>query len=141
MEALATKMKIEVGTPLPSVTKTITQRKIDIYSGVHPYSLHSDPEFARQKGLKDTIAQGMMSAAYLTEILLRFFGKGYMEGGKLAVKFIAPVYPGDTITAKGVVTGKEQEQGGIRYTVEVWCENQEGEKVTVGTASGFVPVG
>lgn len=139
MATLEVKIPLEVGTALPAVTKTITQRKIDVYSGVHPGSLHSDPEFARQKGLKDTIAQGMMTVAYLTEILIRFFGKGYMEGGKLSVKFIHPVYPGDTITAKGMVTGKQPDSGGIRCEVEVWCENQEGVKVTVGTASGFVP--
>jgi acyl dehydratase len=139
METQEIKTAIEIGTPLPTVTKTMTQRKIDIYSGVHVGSLHSDQEFARKKGLKDTIAQGMMSAAYCTEILLRFFGKGYMEGGKLSVKFISPVYPGDIITAKGVITGKQVQAEGIRYEAEVWCENQEGEKVTVGTASAFVP--
>jgi hypothetical protein len=35
------------------------------------------------------------------------------------------------------VIDKTPEHGAMRITVEVWAENQHGEKIMVGTASGL----
>ncbi len=50
---------IEVGQQLPSLTKEIGQRKIDAYSGVRPRSIHSDAEWAKHKGFRAPLAQGI----------------------------------------------------------------------------------
>lgn len=55
----------------------------------------------------------------------------------MAVKFIKPVYTDDTLTVHGTVIEKTPENGVTRVTVEVWVENQQGEKTMVGTASGL----
>ncbi len=44
---------------------------------------------------------------------------------------------GDTLTVRGRVKSREPEGGNVRVTVEVWCENQDGVKTMVGTASGL----
>ncbi len=41
-----------VGQVLPSLTKDVSQRRIDAYSGVKPHSIHSDEAWARQKGFR-----------------------------------------------------------------------------------------
>jgi hypothetical protein len=38
---------------------------------------------------------------------------------------------------RGVVKDKRREDGATRVSVDVWCENQHGEKTAVGTATGL----
>jgi len=125
------------GLPLPSLQKEISQRKIDAYSVVRPKSIHTDPDWARQKGFRAPLAQAMMSTAYVSELMTRFLGAGFVRGGTLSMIFIKPVYAGDRLTVHGVVKEKRLEGDATRIVVEVWCENQHGEKTAVGTASGL----
>src|SRR5437764_14138476 len=95
---------------LPSLVKEISQRKIDAYSIVRAKSIHTDEAWARAKGFRAPLAQGMMSTAYVSEMMTKFLGAGFVKGGKLAMNFIQPVYAGDRLTVHGVV--KEQIQEG-----------------------------
>ena len=130
---------LAVGDELPPLTKTIAQRQIDCYSGVRPHSIHTDPEWARQKGFRAPLAQGMMSTAYVSELMLKCVGAGFAKGGRMSVSFVKPVLVGDTLTVRGRVKSREPEGARTRVTVEVWCENQDGVKTMVGTASGLEP--
>src|SRR5881227_3461822 len=96
---------------LPSLVKEISQRKIDAYSVVRARSIHTDESWARAKGFRAPLAQGMMSMA-----------------------FVKPVYAGDRLTVHGVVKDRQPENGGTRVTVEVWCVNQDGQTTAIGTA-------
>jgi acyl dehydratase len=126
-----------IGQPLPTLSKEISQRRIDAYSGVRARSIHTDEAWARARGFRAPLAQGMMSTAYVSEMMTRLLGAGFVQGGTLSMAFIKPVYAGDRLTVHGVVKDKRQEpDGATRVTVEVWCENQDGEKTAVGTASG-----
>ena len=78
----------------------------------------------------------MMSTAYVSEMMTRLLGAGFVTGGTISMTFIKPVYAGDRLTVRGVVTEVRSENGARRVVVEVWCENQHGEKTAVGTASG-----
>jgi acyl dehydratase len=69
--------------------------------------------------------------------MTRFLGAGFVKGGTLSMAFIKPVYAGDRLTVHGVVKETRPEAAGIRVVVEVWCQNQHGEKTAVGTASGL----
>jgi acyl dehydratase len=128
---------VAVGQELPSLTKNMTQRRIDVYSGVKPRSIHTDEAWAHQKGFRTTLAQGMMSTAYASELMTRLLGAGFLKGGTLSMAFIKPVYAGDRLTVHGVVKETRPEGGRTRVVVEVWCQNQHGEKTAVGTASGL----
>jgi acyl dehydratase len=77
-----------------------------------------------------------MSFAYLHELLARQFGPDFRQGGHLSVTFLKPVYAGDTLTAHGVVSNKENIDHRTRLGLQVWLENQQGEK----TAEGYVEV-
>jgi hypothetical protein len=43
----------------------------------------------------------------------------------------------ETYAVHGTVVDKTPENGATRITVEVWVENQHGDKTMVGTASGL----
>ena len=130
---------IAVGQELPTLVKEISQRQIDTYSGVRPNSIHTDEAWARKKGFRTTLAQGMMSTAYVSEMMTRLLGAGFIKGGTMSVAFIKPVYAGDRLTVHGVVKERCPESGGTRVVVDVWCENQHGEKTAAGQASGLMP--
>ncbi|HEY2995049.1 MAG TPA: MaoC/PaaZ C-terminal domain-containing protein [Methylomirabilota bacterium] len=126
------------GVALPPLVKEISQRKIDVYSGVKPYSIHTDEAWARKKGFRAPLAQAMMSTAYVSELMTRFVGSGFVKGGTLSMVFIKPVFVGDRLTVHGVVKERQAEGSATRVIVEVWCENQDGEKTAAGTASGLI---
>jgi acyl dehydratase len=130
---------VAVGRELPALVKELAQRRIDVYSGVRPRSIHTDEDWAHQKGFRTTLAQGMMSTAYVSEMMTRLLGAGFVKGGTMSMAFIKPVYAGDRLTVHGVVRETRPEGAGARVVVEVWCENQHGEKTAVGTASGVAP--
>ncbi len=128
------------GPELPSLKKEITQRQIDAYSIVRANSIHTDERWAKAKGLRTTLAQGMMSTAYVSEMMTSLCGAGFVKGGGMSVAFIRPVYAGDRLTVHGVVNERTPEHGGTRVVVDVWCDNQHGEKTAAGTASGLLTV-
>jgi acyl dehydratase len=132
------------GTVLGPVIRKITQEKMTAYSedsqtARRGISIHIQEEVARKAGLKGTVAQGLMSVDYISELMAQTFGMGWIQHGELSVKFIASVYAGDEITARGVVKEQIVEDKLQQTLVEVWCENQAGQKVTVGIASAVNP--
>ena len=129
---------IAIGQELPSLVKEISQRQIDAYSGVRPRSIHTDESWARAKGFRAPLAQGMMSTAYVSEMMTQLLGAGFVKGGSISVSFVKPVYVGDRLTIRGVVKDKHVENGATQVVVDVWCENQHGQKTAIGTASGWV---
>lgn len=127
-----------VGHELPSLEKELTQRHIDAYSGVRTRSIHTDEAWARRKGFRTTLAQGMMSTAYVSEMMTLFLGAGFVRGGTMSMAFVQPVYAGDRLTVRGVVKELRADGAATRVIVDVWCENQHGQKTAVGTASGVL---
>ena len=92
---------LTVGQALPSLMKDVSQRRIDVYSGVRPRSIHSDEAFAREKGFRTCLAQGMMSTAYVSQMMVKLLGPGFARGGTMSMAFIKPVYAGDRLTVRG----------------------------------------
>lgn len=137
---MATRVETEatVGRDLPSLVKDVTQRRIDAYSGVKPRSIHSDEAWARQKGFRTCLAQGMMSTAYVSQMMVKLLGPGFARGGTMSMAFIKPVYAGDRLTVRGTIKDKRPDNGATRVVVEVWVENQHGEKTAVGHATGLL---
>jgi acyl dehydratase len=135
---MATTDSVALGQELPPLVKDVLQRKIDAYSGVRPRYIHSDEAFARTKGFAAPLAQAMMSTAYVSEMMTRFAGAGFVKGGRLSMAFVKPVLAGDRLTVHGRVKERQPEHGRTRVVVEVWCENQHGDTTAVGTASGLV---
>jgi hypothetical protein len=75
---------------------------------------------------------------YVTELMIDLFGVEWLGHGTQDVKFIAVVDAGDILVAKAQIKGKEVQDSAARFTMDVWCENQKGAKVLVGSATGRV---
>ena len=128
-------------TPVAPLTKEIHQDQIAVFSrvGRHLKNIHTDLEVARQGGLRTTLAQGMMEFIYGTELLTRFFGASWFTSGWQKIKFLRPVFEGDAVTTRAVVTGETREGDGTRLELEVWVENAQGEMTAAGWASAIAP--
>src|SRR5262249_51047777 len=98
----------------------------------------SDEAWARQKGFRACLAQGMMSTAYVSQMMVKLLGPSFASGGTMSMAFIKPVYAGDRLTVHGVVKDKQSDNGATRVVVEEWVENRRGERPGGGNASGLV---
>lgn len=139
MEKKATFEDINIGDELPPVIREVTQEKMNRYGLVagDTSSLHVDSEAAAQTIYQVTIASGVYLETWLSEMMLNWLAspRGWLIGGQLNTKLIKPVYPGETITARGRVTDKVA--GERRVVCEVTMENQKGQAVVVGKASAL----
>lgn len=124
------------GMELPELKKTITQKNINLYAEAsHDFNpIHIDPEFAKNTALGGTIAHGMLILSYLSQMMTSAFGRNWVTGGKLNVRFKAPARPEDIITASGRITKIEKEQHRTIITYSVDCKNQNDEIVITGEA-------
>jgi 3-hydroxybutyryl-CoA dehydratase len=126
-------MNFKVGD-FATVEKTITDEDIRSFAdlvGDHN-SMHLDDEYARKTRFGRRIAHGMLSASLIsTAIGTKLPGAGSVYLSQ-TFKFVAPVYPGDTVTAR--VTIKSMREGRPIITLETVCLNQQGETVLKGEA-------
>lgn len=130
--------ELDIGFELEPIIKKVTLDKVRLYTGwPQSRSYHNDYPESHKKGLKEPILLGNQILDFIFELLIKFFGQGYL-GGNLSVELIRQMHADDEITTRGVVTGKVVEGEAIRLTLDISCENQFGEKVIVGIASGFV---
>ena len=126
----------QAGEMLAPLSKLVTLEKMSRPLMALGNPLHTDPAFAREMGFAGPIAVGLMSCAYLSELLTRAFGAAWLAGGNLSVTFVKPVLAGDTVTARGRVRDRTpRPDGGADVTIELWCENQQGERTAVGEAA------
>jgi acyl dehydratase len=119
----------------PLVKDPITKVQLVKYAGASgDYNLiHTDLETARAAGLPGIIAHGMLSMGFLGQFLVGLVGPEGVR--RLRVRFNAVVRPGDVLTCRGTVTAvRETGRGRRMVELEVWIENQEGERVTMGEA-------
>ncbi|TAM66944.1 MAG: hypothetical protein EPN48_14835 [Microbacteriaceae bacterium] len=131
---------IAVGTPLRGLTKTVHQDQMSIYSGAHLFwhSIHTDRDVAIESGMKDTVAQGLMLACYVSEWATGLFGPSWFQSGWMTLSFLSPVFPEDTVSVFGVVTGVREGPTGATVELETWVETHEGVKAAVGWFSGLL---
>lgn len=93
---------------------------------------HWDPVYAAETGLPAPIQTGEMSSAYLTEMCVNHFGEAMFTGARIVCKYIASTLADEVVTTHGVVREKTPKGDGYRFTVDIWCDNEAGEKKTVG---------
>ncbi|MFC1948522.1 hypothetical protein ACFLXY_11460, partial [Chloroflexota bacterium] len=73
---------------------------------------------------------------YLVQLMVDLFSIEWLSFGTMDVKFIRIVNAADTITSNATVRGKEMREHSTLFNLNVDCENQNGEKVLVGKATG-----
>lgn len=93
---------------------------------------HWDATYARATGLNAPIQTGEMSSAYLAEMCVNHFGEQMFRGARIVCKYVGSTLAGETITTHGVVREKIEKGAGYRFIVDIWADNEAGEKRTVG---------
>lgn len=98
-------------------------------------NIHNDEAFAKSQGLPRIIGFGMSSMSWMYGTLLDHFGERYLERGALAAKFIRPVFEDQIITTCYRETAQRAAADGApARELEIWCEDETGQTLTVGTA-------
>ena len=72
-------------------------------------------------------------------MLLSYFGPSYVETGRFECRFRAPIFDDDDVSVRGEITGRLEEETGVRLVCDGWIEKEEGTRAVVGTASAVVP--
>ena len=131
-----------VGKTLPELVKEISQKSINNYAEAtgdfNP--IHVDEEFAKDTPFKGTIAHGFYILGFLSELMTRQFGKAWVQGGSLDVRFKKPVKPGDTITVRAKLVDRRTIKDQSHLVFDAVWENQMKEPVIMGRAFVREPI-
>ena len=118
-------------------SKTISEADIYSFAGItgdfNP--VHVNEEFAARSRFKKRIAHGMLTASLISTVLgtdLPGANTIYMSQ---EVKFTAPAYIGDTLTAEAEVIEKNEEKRTL--VLKTTVVNQDGKTVVDGKAKAM----
>jgi 3-hydroxybutyryl-CoA dehydratase len=115
-------------------TRTITRKDIATYARLSGDTnpLHLNEEYAKTTRFRKTIAHGMLTASLISAALgTRLPGPGaiYLEQ---TIRFLKPVYAGDTIRTVIEIVSYEENTGKIFAKTN--CFRQNGDQVIEGKA-------
>ena len=116
------------------INKTINEFDINMYSRITGDNnpIHLDQEYAKKTQFKGRIAHGLLCAGLISAVLgTKLPGPGAIYLSQ-ELKFLHPVYIGDTITAQVKVTDLNPIKKIIKLVT--WCFNQNSKEVIIGKA-------
>jgi acyl dehydratase len=126
-------MNLQIGEKF-STSKQITDKVVrdfaELSGDFNP--IHLDEEFARSTRFGKRIAHGMISGALLSAVLGYEFKERKIVYLSQTMKFVAPVFLDDTITATATITNIREDKPVV--TLETVCTNQNGETTLKGEA-------
>ena len=124
--------EIEEGM-VQSFEAVVTREDQEAFRGItkDENPLHKDSLFAVEKGYKDQVVFGMLTASYYSTL-----AGVYLPGERSLIhsvetKFLKPVYIGDTLKIEGKVTEKNDTYRLIY--IKATIRNQDGVKVSKAT--------
>jgi len=131
---------VKVGGELPPLVKgPIQQIQLTRYAGASGdfNPIHQDDEFAKAAGMGGVFAHGMLSMGFVAQAVTDWAGPGTVR--KLGVRFVGLVRLKDVVTCRGRVLARSSRDDAHLVDLEVWAENQRGEKVVAGKATVALP--
>ena len=120
------------------VARTITPERLREYAQASGdfNPLHLDPAFAATTQFGGIIAHGMLTLAFVSEMMAAAFGRAWLESGALQIKFTGAAYLGDKLETWGQVTKEEAGPHHRLVVCSVAVRNgQNGQKLISGTAT------
>jgi acyl dehydratase len=132
---------MNVGERIAGPSRTITTERMIAFESVvwdRGATAHNDPATAAAGGMTRVFASGQNMLAFFHELFEKTFGRGWVEGGSISVRWTRPVYDGDTITTYGQVESVENGGDRRRVHLTIWAENQNGDQTAVGIARAYL---
>jgi 3-hydroxybutyryl-CoA dehydratase len=119
-----------------SFSKTVSESDVYLFAGItgdlDPN--HVDEEYCRKTSLGHRVAHGALIVGYTSAAstrILQDFDRPMVSVGYDRIRFLKPVYFGDTITIVYEITGVEREKE--RTVAKIEITNQRDELVAVAT--------
>ena len=116
------------------VTDEVIRKFAEVSGDFNP--IHLDEEFAKSTRFGRRIAHGMLSGAFISAVLGNEFRERKIVYLSQTMKFVAPVFIGDTVTATGTITNIRKDKDIV--TLETVCTNQNGETLVKGEAAVMI---
>jgi acyl dehydratase len=126
-------MNLQIGDKF-STSKQITEAIVNAFAELSgDYNpIHIDEEFAKTTRFGKRIAHGMISGALLSSVLGFHLKERRVVYLSQTMKFVAPVFLDDTVTATATVTNIREDKPIV--TFETVCAKQTGETTLSGEA-------
>ena len=119
-------MNVNVGDEVPPwVMADVKASRMRTMAAIlrDPYPVHWDRKVVAKMGFGErTINQGPLGLSYMVNMLHAWAGEGCLK--RLVMRFPAPVFEGDHITARGRVTAVREENGQQLIDCDVWLERE-----------------
>lgn len=117
-------------------TKTMTETDVILWVGLtgdlNP--IHIDQEYSKTTRFGKVLVPGVLVLGLISNVMTQVtFGHVYANQ---SIKFLKPVYIGDTITAIGTIVEKIEEKNMVK--VETKCVNQDGALVMIGEGMEYI---
>lgn len=131
---------VQVGDEIPSLVKgPIQQIQLTRYAGASGdfNPIHQDDEFAKAAGMGGVFGHGMLTMGFVAQAVTDWVGAGRVR--RIGVRFTGLVRLKDIITCRGRILGKSSKDDVNLIDLEIWAENQKGEKIVTGKATVAVP--
>ena len=112
------------------ITDSVVRAFADLSGDYNP--IHIDEEFAKTTRFGRRIAHGMISGALISAVLGYEFKERRVVYLSQTMKFVAPVFIDDTVTATATVTNIREDKNIV--TLETVCTNQNGDTTLKGEA-------
>ena len=121
------------------VVDDLTRTQIVQYAGASgDYNpLHTDEVFATKvAGYPTVFAHGMLTMGITGRLITDWLGAANLTA--YGARFVAQVWPGDTLTATATVDAVREEDGQRYADLSIVTRNQRGENVLTGTATARI---
>ena len=104
------------------------QKMLDFAHTYDPIPLHTDEEYAKMTLFGQLIAPGVMSfmSVWAKYLEVDFFGKELLAGKSTKIEWHKPVYAGDSLYGKAVITNlvrRNARNGIVEITIEAYNQN------------------
>ena len=112
------------------VTDDLIRKFAEVSGDYNP--IHLDEEFAKTTRFGRRIAHGMLSGAFISAVLGGEFKERKIVYLSQTMKFTAPVFLGDTVTATATIANIREDRRIV--TLDTVCTNQNGDMLVSGEA-------
>lgn len=119
-----------------SFTKTMTETDVVLWVGLtgDMNPIHIDQEYSKTTRFGKVLVPGVLVLGLVSNVITQVtFGHVYANQ---SIKFLKPVYIGDTVTATGTIIEKIEAKNMVK--IETKCVNQDGALVMIGEGMEYI---